>query len=425
MTIEGTLLMAFGGGLFALVLMQMFMAFAGSLARVKSESDYNKLSIQLLKQKMEAMKALHKEYDHSSRYSWTGYRKFRVEVKKEAPDVTSCYLHPHDGKALPPFKPGQFLTFQLKLPHEDKPLIRCYSLSDKPSPDYYRVSVKKVLPPRGKPELPPGKSSSYFNEILKDGDIIDVKVPSGNFFLETREQYPIVLIGGGIGITPVYSMLRTLVDEGSQREVWFFYGVRHGAEAIYSEELKEIERTQPNMTIVRCFSDPQAEDKDGEDFQHAGRVSVELFKSLLGVNNFEFYICGPPPMMQSLVRDLEAWGVPQNRVRFEAFGPATVKKSKPVQADGEKNKSEADFAVKFSQSGKECLWTGKEDSLLELAENNDIAMASGCRVGNCGTCMVALKSGSVAYATEPTFDIEKGSCLACVAVPKEPVEIDG
>jgi len=425
MTVEGTLLMVFGGGLFALVSVQLFMAVTSSMARVKSKRHYQKLSFQILENKLDAMKALHKEYDHSNKYSWTGYRKFRAEVKKEAPDVTSCYLYPHDGKVLPPFKPGQFLTFQLNLADEEKPLIRCYSLSDKPHPEYYRVSVKKVLPPRDKPELPPGKSSSYFNEVLKNGDIIDVKVPSGNFFLETREQYPIVLIGGGIGITPVYTMLRTLVEEGSQREVWFFYGVRHGGEEIYAEELKEINLNQPNIHIERCFSDPREEDKEGEDFEHKGHVSVELFKRLLGVNNFEFYICGPPPMMQSLVGDLKAWGVPENRVRFEAFGPATVKKAKPNPESEEKEKSKATFGVTFSHSGKECQWTGEEDSLLELAEANDINMASGCRVGNCGTCMVALKKGDVEYATKPSFDFEDGTCLACVARPKGPVEIDG
>jgi len=422
--VAGVLLVVVGGGISALVTVQLVMIFTKSLARVKSDAEHNDLSIRLLKNKMEAMKALHKEYDQSKRFSWTGYRKFRVEVKKETTDVTSCYLRPHDGKRLPPFKPGQFLTFQLNIPNEEKPVIRCYSLSDKPNPEYYRVSVKKVLPPRDKPELPPGKSSTYFNEALKNDDIIDVKVASGNFFLETREQYPVVLIGGGIGVTPVYSMLRTLAEERSEREVWFFYGVRHGGEQLYAEELKKIERTQPNIKICLCYSDPLPEEKEGEDYQYGEHVSVELFKRVLEVNNFEFYICGPPPMMQSLVHDLEAWGVPDERVRYEAFGPATVKKAKHTTAESEAANKHENFAIKFSQSGKECQWTGQEESLLDLAEANDISMASGCRVGNCGTCMVALKSGSVKYPIKPGFDAETGTCLACLAVPTGPVEID-
>jgi len=424
MAMVGTLLVVVGGSLFALIVAQVLMAFANSLSRVRANTEHKNLSLRLLKNKMEAMKVLHKEYDQNKKYSWTGYRKFRVEVKKELSDVTSCYFYPHDGKKLPPFKPGQFLTFQFQLPEEEKTLIRCYSLSDKPNDECYRISVKKVLPPRDKPELPSGKSSTYINEVLKNDDIIDVKIASGNFFLETREQSPIVLIGGGIGVTPVYSMLRTLVEEGSEREVWFFYGLRNGAEQLYTEELKEIARTQPNMNIILCYSNPAEDEKEGEDYTYAERVSIDLFKRVLEVNNYVFYICGPPPMMMSLVPGLEEWGVPTERVNYEAFGPASIKKAKPKKVAGDEVKAEESFAVKFAHAGKECQWTGEEDSLLELATANDIGLAMSCGIGNCGTCMVALKSGSVEYPEKPGFEYDAGTCLPCVAVPKGPVEID-
>jgi len=424
MTEVGTLLVVVGGGLSALVMVQLLVAFTNSLSKVRADAEHKNLSLRLLKNKMEAMKVLHQEYDQNKRYSWTGYRKFHVEVKKELSDVTSCYFRPHDGQKLPPFKPGQFLTFQFKLPDEEKPLIRCYSLSDKPNEEYYRISVKKVLPPRDKPELPPGKSSTYINEVLKTDEIIDVKIASGNFFLETREQSPIVLIGGGIGVTPVYSMLRTLAAEGSEREVWFFYGLRNKTEELYTEEIKEIGRSHPNINICLCYSNPGDDDKEGEDYQFAERVSVDLFKRILHVNNYVFYICGPPPMMMSLVPDLEAWGVPTEHVRFEAFGPASIKKTKPKKAVGDAVAQES-FPVKFSHSDKECQWTGEEDSILELATANDIGLAMSCGIGNCGTCMVALKSGKVEYPNKPGFDFDAGTCLPCVARPMGPVEIDG
>ncbi|MDQ6969777.1 MAG: 2Fe-2S iron-sulfur cluster-binding protein [Mariprofundus sp.] len=423
MTEVGTLLVVVGGGLSALVSVQLMIAFANSWAKVRADAEHKNLSLRLLRNKMEAMKVLHKEYEQSKRYSWTGYRKFRVDVKKELSDVTSCYFRPHDGKKLPPFKPGQFLTFQFKLPDEDKPLIRCYSLSDKPNDEYYRISVKKILPPRDKPELPSGKSSTYINEVLKSDEIIDVKIASGNFYLETREHSPIVLIGGGIGVTPVYSMLRTLAAEDSEREVWFFYGLRNKTEQLYSEELKEIARTHPNMHICLCYSNPEPDDKEGEDYQYAERVSVDLFKRVLHVNNYVFYICGPPPMMNSLVSDLEAWDVPSEHVRFEAFGPASVKKTRAKKKDDAA--SQESFAVKFSRSGKECQWTGEEDSILELATANDIGLAMSCGIGNCGTCMVALKKGTVDYPAKPGFDFDAGTCLPCIARPTGPVEIDG
>lgn len=395
-----------------------------ALRQFRADRMHQDLGVELLRRKVESVKALHIANEKLKDLTWTGVRKFKVKTVPEGGGVTSAYLYPHDGKKLPPFKPGQYLTFQLKLPGEEKPLIRCYSLSDGVRDDYYRVSVKKVLPPRDKPELPPGKSSSYFNDVLETGDILDVKAPGGAFFLECREQYPIVLIGGGIGITPVYSMLKTLVDMNSDREIWFFYGVRNSKEMIYVEQLKEIAKTQPNVRMNICFSGPLDEDKEGDDYQHAERVTVDLFKRVLPSNNYEFYICGPPPMMQTLVPDLYDWGVPEKKVNFEAFGPATVKKAKKKEESAEKKEDAPGFKVNFSVSDKVVTWGG-QDSILELADDNDISMSSGCRVGNCGTCMVAVKSGEVEYDSAPSFEPDAGTCLVCVAKPKGDIEIDG
>jgi len=145
---------------------------------------------------------------------------------------------------------------------------------------------------------------------------------------------------------------------------------------------------------------------------------------VLHVNNYVFYICGPPPMMMSLVSDLEAWGVPAEHVRFEAFGPASIKKAKPKKITDDDAAPQESFAVNFSRSGKECQWTGEEDSILELATANDVGLAMSCGIGNCGTCMVALKSGNVEYPDKPGFDFDAGTCLPCVARPVGAVELD-
>lgn len=426
MSVLGTIFVALALLIFLIVAMQLVLSFSTSVKGYFSERDQRELGLTLLKNKIDAMKAMKIENEKVKENTWTGFRKFKVVAKPEGGGVTSAYLYPHDGKRLPPFKPGQYLTFQLNLPNEEKPLIRCYSLSDSPNEEYYRVSVKKVPPPRDKPELPPGKSSTYFNEVLKTEDILDVKAPAGPFFLEPREQFPIVLIGGGIGITPVYSMLQTLVDiNNSEREIWFFYGVRNGKEAIYKEQLKKIEKENANVRMNICYSGPAPEDKQGEDYHHESRVTVELFKKLLPSNNYDFYICGPPPMMQTIVPDLEAWGVSEKKVHFEAFGPATVKKKKPkTEATAEAAPKGAGFKVKFSQSDKEIEWNNDFESILDFAEENDISMSSGCRVGNCGTCMVAVKAGDFSYVNEPTFEADSGTCLACLAAPKGNIEID-
>jgi ferredoxin-NADP reductase len=234
---------------------------------------------------------------------------------------------------------------------------------------------------------------------------------------------PVVLIGGGVGVTPVLSMVNFIASAPGNREVWFFYGVRNGREHVLRDYLKELASQHQNIHLAVCYSDPLAEDRLGEDYQYAERVSVELFKRVLEVNNFDFYICGPPPMMESLTRDLGAWGVPEERIRFEAFGPASVKKVAQVTQAGLAAGTAANFEVSFTRSGKKLFWTNA-GSLLEFAEANGIRIDSGCRAGSCGTCATALREGQVDYLRKPDFDIEKGTCLTCISVPKGPLSID-
>jgi len=360
-----------------------------------------------------------------SELSWNGFRKFEIQAKEiEAEGVCSFYLHPHDGKDLPPFEPGQFLTFNLPIPSEPKPVVRCYSLSDSPNhPDYYRVSIKRVPPPRDQPELPPGRSSNYFHDQLSVGDIVDVKAPSGHFYLDRSAHSPVVLIGGGVGLTPVLSMLNDIAESGSKRETHFFYGVVNGGDHAFPEHLNEITKANENIHLHVCYSNPGEGDVEGEHFQHAGRVSVDLFKEILDSNNYDFYLCGPPPMMNSLVGDLEAWGVPEQNIHFEAFGPASVKKTVEAPKDGAA--PAVSFNVTFAKSNKKLTWSTDSGSILEFAEDNGIAnINSGCRAGNCGSCLTAVKEGDVDYLNDPGSPPDDGSCHACITVPKSDVVID-
>jgi ferredoxin-NADP reductase len=363
-----------------------------------------------------------------SELSWNGFRKFEVRQRvDEARDICSFYLQPHDRKALPPFEPGQFLTFQLQIPGQNKAVVRCYSLSDSPNhPDYYRVTIKRVPPPRDRPELPPGLSSNYFHDALKEGDILDVKAPSGHFFLDTAKQTPVVLIGGGVGLTPVLSMLNWIVESGSKRETHFFYGVTNSGDHTMKAHLERIGRENENVHLHICYSQPLESDVVGEDFQHEGRVSIDLFKQALPNNNFDYYLCGPPPMMTAVVEALEGWGVPEKNIHFEAFGPASVKKKKQdaAQAAVVAQPAGSTFEVTFSRSGKSLPWPADAGSILEFAEDNGIHIDSGCRAGNCGTCITAIKSGDIVYVNEPGSPPEAGSCLACISIPKGNLVID-
>lgn len=417
-----TLLQVVAIAILVMSAVQMFFVLTRNWRQMSVSEKRHSVQLELLEEKLSQASMRRQAEQLTLNTNWPGLRKFKIDRKvDEGGGICSFYLTPHDGKALPSFYPGQYLTFNIKTPDQVRPLIRCYSLSDSPyQADFYRVSIKHALPPRGSPHFESGVVSSFFHQRLNEGDIVDVKAPAGNFYLDTKKHTPIVLIGGGIGITPVLSMLNTLVELNSKREIWFFYGVRNGGEQIQASHLQAIDAEYENVHLHACFSNPQSDDQKGINYQHAERVSVNLLKRLLPSNNYEYYLCGPSSMMSSLTQDLNDWGVPEDKIHFEAFGPASVKVLQPDEASGV---VESNFSVTFSRSGKTTNWTQRSGSLLELAESCGINIDFGCRAGSCGTCLTALKSGEVDYIDDSS-EPEKGSCLACLAKPKSDLVLD-
>jgi uncharacterized protein len=360
--------------------------------------------------------------------TWSGKRKFRVVTRRlenRANDVCSFYLEPHDGGALPPFLPGQFLTFELNVPDHPVPVVRCYSLSDSPlARDRYRVSIKRIPPPpKAGPEIPPGLSSSYFHDSLKEGDIVDVKAPTGGFHLDTASERPVVLIAGGIGLTPVLSMFKWLADTDSKRTVWFFQVARNGNDVALRDEIRDAANKNKNQFhLVRLYSDPTDQCIEGKDYDCKGFPSVDVLKRYLKTSNYEFYTCGPPPMMEAVVKGLLDWGVPEADIHFEAFGPGSVKKVQKPEPEGEA--PGVGFKVELARSRKSLVWTKEAGTLLELAEANGIRINSGCRAGNCGTCVTAVKRGNVHYAIKPASNPAPGSALVCIAYPNGDIALD-
>ncbi|MCG8448032.1 MAG: FAD-binding oxidoreductase, partial [Pirellulales bacterium] len=286
--------------------------------------------------------------------AWNGYRKFVVDQKVvEADGVCSFYLKPHDAKPLPRFKPGQYLTFQLDLEGQPKPILRCYSLSDGPNPDYYRVTIKRVPAPAEAPEAPPGLGSNYFHDEVQEGNILDVKAPGGHFALDAGDQHPAVLVGGGVGITPVLSMINSEAASGSTREIWLFYGTRNGREHVMRDHLRDLARNHENLHVIICYSRPQPDEVEGRDYDEAGHLSVQLIQKYLSSSNYRFFVCGPPAMMKTFPGQLEEWGVPKADILTEAFGPASVKARQKVQAPQEgAAKDAAQQQITFSHTGK-------------------------------------------------------------------------
>jgi len=350
--------------------------------------------------------------------AWSGWRTFKVTRKffeDEARSVCSFYLVPADGKPLPSYSPGQFLTFQVALPDAtgvSEQVVRCYSLSDMPRAEGYRVSIKRAPAP--------GRASHYFHDQVEVGHLLQVRAPSGHFYLERGDE-PVVLIGGGIGITPMLSMLNWSLTHQPEREVWLFYSVHNVREWVMKAQLESLALAHPNFHLWLCISHPQSQDVAGRDYRHHGRVDIALLRAQLALKPYQFYICGPTAMLESLVPALEDWGVVQERIHFEAFGPASIKRAaKPATATHSANQTVVNFAL----SEKKLSWDAASNSLLEFAEANGVSINSGCRSGCCGSCQTKLRAGEVSYRQPPEFDLETGTCLPCVCTPKTNVTLE-
>jgi len=365
--------------------------------------------------------------------AWAGWREFRVQARAyedAAQSQCSFYLEPVDGAPLPNFKPGQFLTFSLDVldessdtPGGTRAVTRCYSLSDRPDQGRYRVTIKRVPSPADCPGLPPGISSNHFHDRVQAGAVLKAKAPSGHFYIDPDATVPAVLVAGGIGITPMMSMLRWCLTEQPGRRVHLVYGLRNGAEHAFKALLQEMAASHPNFVLTVAYSRPGPDDLLGTDYQHAGHEDVDLLKCTLPHGRHQFYVCGPPAMMQTLVPALAEWGVPREDLHFEAFGPASVKLP-GAHTDAEAEASSAPVEVRFNRSGRTLVWEGRDANLLEFAERHGVAVESGCRSGGCGSCETRLSSGIVQYASPPDHDIAQGRCLLCVGRPSSALVLE-
>ena len=420
----GKLSLTIGLVLVVALLVQIAVEIGRGLRRFSHEREQHRTTLAKLRLQVRETQLRCQEAEQT-KLVWNGCRKFTVAKKAvECDDVCAFYLKPHDGKPLPGFKPGQYLTFQLDLPGRDKPLVRCYSISDSPHhSDYYRVTIKKEKAPPDRPELPPGAASSYFYDTVKEGDILNVKAPAGHFFLDMSKPNPVVLIAGGVGVTPLLAMANAIAASGSKRETWFFFGVRNRREHIHKAELEKLAAENDNIHLHVCYSKTGAQDVNGRDYQHEGRVSIELLKELLPSNNFEYFLCGNGAFMKSITDGLEAWGVPEKDVYFEAFGPATVKKKTAASTPTE-TVMLSKLQVTFARSGKTVRWEPSAGNLLDFARAQGVRIESGCCAGGCGSCLVAIKSGGVDYLKPPDAEPESGACLTCICRPKDDLVLD-
>lgn len=254
---------------------------------------------------------------------WDGFRNFIVEKKvKESDVITSFYLKPEDGKAISSYLPGQYLTIKVKPENSEYTQLRHYSLSDAPGKDYYRISVKRE---------DAGLVSNYLHNQVQVGDILEISAPAGDFVLQENNK-PAVLISGGVGVTPMLSMLNTMVEKTPEREVIFIHGALNSSVHAFKEHVAQLAKKHAQLSSFVAYSEPSAEDQKAKEYDKERFIDLPWLKTIVPSNQADFYFCGPVPFMKSLYRDLKEWGVPAENIHFEFFGPAGQLEEETVHA---------------------------------------------------------------------------------------------
>ena len=240
---------------------------------------------------------------------WRGTRPFVVARKvKESDEITSFYLRPADGGALLEFHPGQYIGLKLIVDGEE--IRRNYSLSAAANGREYRISVKRE---------PNGKASNYLHDSVNEGATLDLLTPSGDFTLEHSDK-PLVLISGGVGITPTLAMLNAALE--TSRPIHFIHAARHGGVHAFRDHIDELAARHPQLKRFYVYEKPRQHD----EAHHAeGYIDeARLIEWLPSTRDVDVYFLGPKPFMKAVKRHLKAIGVPEQQSRYEFFGPAAA-----------------------------------------------------------------------------------------------------
>lgn len=258
-------------------------------------------------------------YERSAERSggWTGWRRFVVRDKRPESDViTSFVLEPVDGKPVASFEPGQYISVAVQVPQLGLQQIRQYSLSDAPNGRSYRISVKRE---DGGPTAP-GYVSCLLHDQVKVGDEINLAAPYGSFFIDVSASTPIVLISGGVGLTPMISMLKKALQH-PPRQVVFVHGARNSTVHAMRDRLRDAAQSYDNLGLFVFYNEPLPEDVQGRDYDWPGLVDVKRIEKEVLLEGADYYICGPIPFMRMQHDALLSLGIPESRIHYEVFGP--------------------------------------------------------------------------------------------------------
>lgn len=259
-------------------------------------------------------------HQQQDKYGWTGFKPFLLFRRySESSDITSFYLRPTDNKPLQAYLPGQYITLKAQLT-DGRQIMRNYSLSMSPRDDYFRISVKRHVGMLGQQA---GVMSNLLHDRLHDGDLLLVSPPVGNFVLKRHDtaNHPVLLIAGGVGITPLMAMLHSGLAQDSKRSFTLIQLARNDEVLPFYEELSGLAETYPNLHWHIRLSQPLTDDHNKQIHHSEGYIDHALFKQLSLDLQADYYLCGPPAMMQNTVRLLQEYGVNGSSIFIEYFGP--------------------------------------------------------------------------------------------------------
>lgn len=236
---------------------------------------------------------------------WRFFKEFEIADKVvENEEITSFYLKPVDGKVLPEYQPGQYITVQVTIPGDEFTHNRQYSLSRAANNEAFRISVK-----REDINDPEGKVSLYLHNQAKVGDRIQVSAPAGDFQLDLASKAPVTFIAGGVGITPLMAMFDTLAALDANRTTTLIHSARTSNLHVFDNEIQENISKMSNASYIALNTD------------EVGYITKEFLQENVSLEN-DVYVCGPAVFMEAIINQLYALGFKESQIHFEFFGPA-------------------------------------------------------------------------------------------------------
>ncbi len=324
------------------------------------------------------------------------------EVVEETDEAKSLVFEvPPAAAEIFRYRPGQFLT--LRIPHEGRHLLRCYSLASCPLTDEApRVTVKRVAD---------GRASNWICDRLKAGDTIEVKAPAGHFTPRSLDG-DFLFFAGGSGITPIMSIIKSALHCGCGR-LLLIYANRDERSVIFRDELKALVREHPSrLQIVHWLDSVQGIP-----------LAANLEHSAKPFSTADCYICGPELFMDGALRALRALGLPPSRIHVERFV------SLPDQEDAAAEEApapaaEAEIQLEVELDGvHHKLICSRSEPLLNAMLRAGLKAPHSCRAGACATCMCTLEAGEVHLRDNQVLDkndLAQGWILACQAIADTP-----